>query len=129
MLLVSLRVVFSFLKENWKAVLAIVYAIAVPLYFYMSTKTTEQALEASRNSSKEQIEILQSTIDEQNAYYNVVFEQYAAMLEEEESRHNQQIQRIEQIQQYQQSLLSQKFNQDPTTITEELKKRYGLNGN
>jgi hypothetical protein len=117
------------IKQYWKAVLAIVYAIAVPLYFYLSTRITEQALETSINSSKKQIEVLQSTIDEQSAYYTVMFEQYAALIEQEESRHNEQIQNIQQIKQYQQSLLSQKFNQDPTAITEELKKRYNLNGN
>jgi len=128
MLLVNLRVVFNFLKENWKAVLAIVYAIAVPLYFYSSTLKLQQALDSSRDSSKKEIQILEDTIQKQSSYYDGLFKQYQVAIEQEQIRHEEEIRKIKEIQAYQQSLLAQRL-QDPTEMTKELKERYNLNGN
>jgi hypothetical protein len=120
--------VFSFLKENWKAVLAIVYAIVVPLYFLNYTNNLRKALDSSRDSSKQQIEILQDSMDKQTVYYDDLFKQYQIDLENEQTRHNEEIRKIKETQQYQQQLLSQRL-QDPTQLAKELKERYGLNGN
>lgn len=128
MLLVNLRVVFNFLKENWKAVLAIVYAIAVPLYFYSSTLKLQQALDSSRDSSKKEIQILEDTIQKQSSYYDGLFKQYQVAIEQEQIRHEEEIRKIKEIQAYQQSLLAQRL-QNPTEMTKELKERYNLNGN
>ena len=116
------------IKQYWKAVLAIVYAIAVPLYFYSYNKGLRNSFDSQRQSSEQQIKALNQTIEKQQKYYDNMFEQYKSQLEAEETRHQDQIQKIQQVQAYQQSLLIQKF-QDPTQVTQELKNRYGLNGN
>ena len=128
MLLASLRVVFNFLKENWKAVLAIVYAIAVPLYFYSSTLKLQQALDSSRESSKKEIKVLEDTIQKQSSYYDGLFKQYQIAIEQEQVRHEEEIRKIREVQAYQQSLLAQRLK-DPTQMAKELKERYNLNGN
>ena len=119
---------FNFLKQNWKAVLAIVYAIVVPLYFLNYTSNLRKALDSSRDSSKEQIKILQDTIDKQKTYYDGLFIQYQVDLNNEHTRHDEEIKKIKETQQYQQMLLSQRL-QDPTQLANELRGRYGLNGN
>lgn len=117
------------IKQYWKAVLAIVYAIAVPLYFYSTNVASKQALEASRQSSNEQIKVLEQTIKDQQKHYEQSFEEYKALIQKEEERHQEQIKKIQETQAYHQALLTQRFQQNPQTITDELKKRYGLNGN
>jgi hypothetical protein len=123
----SLEEVFSLLKENWKAVLAIVYAIVVPLYFLNYTSNLRKALDSSRDSSKEQIKILKDTVDKQKIYYDGLFVQYEIELNNEHTRHDEEVRKIRETQQYQQMLLSQRL-QDATEMAKELKERYGLNG-
>ena len=118
---------FNFLKENWKAVLAIVYAIAVPLYFLNYTSNLRKALDSSRDSSKEQIKILKDTVDKQKIYYDGLFVQYEIELNNERTRHDEEVKKIRETQQYQQILLSQRL-QDATEMAKELKERYGPNG-
>jgi len=128
MLLANLRVVFNFLKENWKAVLALVYAIAVPLYFYSSTLKLQQSLDSSRESSKKEIKVLEDTVQKQSSYYDGLLKQYQAAIQQEQVRHEEEIRKIREIQIYQQSLLAQRLK-DPTQMAKELKERYNLNGN
>ncbi len=125
-LLAKLNQVFNFAKENWKLILALVYAIFVPLYFYNSTKNLQIALDSSRNSSNKQINILQNALDEQSQYYDALFQEYQDRMDAEENRYNQELQSIKVIQDIQQKELSKKFKNNPSTISNELKKRYNL---
>lgn len=119
----------NFIKQNWKLIAAIAYAVAVPLYFYQSTKILSNALDASKTSSKEQISILNDTLEDQQAYYEVLIEQFTMSLEFEQQKHDDEMKQIREAQAYQQSLLTERFRSDPTQITIILKDRYKLNGN
>jgi hypothetical protein len=120
---------FNFIKENWKLIAVIVYAIAIPLYFYQSTKAVSNALDLSINSSKEEVLILNETLQDQQAYYEVLIEQLTMSLEVEQQKHDDELRGIRETQVYQQSLLTETFRSDPTQITIILKDRYKLNGN
>jgi hypothetical protein len=120
---------FNFIKENWKLIAAIIYAVAIPLYFYQSTKAVSNALELSINSSKEEVLILNDTLQNQQAYYEVLIEQLTMSLEVEQLKHDDELRAIRETQVYQQSLLTESFRNDPTQITIILKDRYKLNGN
>lgn len=120
---------YNFIKENWKLIAVIVYAIAIPLYFYQSTKAVSNALDLSINSSKEEVLILNETLQDQQAYYEVLIEQLTMSLEVEQQKHDDELRVIRETQVYQQSLLTETFRSDPTQITIILKDRYKLNGN
>ena len=128
-LLQNLSKAKEFIKLYWKPILALLYAILVPLYFYQSTKSMQQALDSSRTSSSAQINILQNTIDEQTEYYDKLFQEYQDRMDAEEIRYNEEIKNIKENQQKQQKDLSKKFRNNPSAISEELTKRYGLNAN
>ena len=66
----------------------------IPLYFYQSTKSMQQALDSSRTSSSAQINILQNTIDEQTEYYDKLFQEYQDRMDAEEIRYNEEIKNI-----------------------------------
>ena len=89
----------------------------------------QQALDSSRTSSSAQINILQNTIDEQTEYYDKLFQEYQDRMDAEEIRYNEEIKNIKENQQKQQKDLSKKFRNNPSAISEELTKRYGLNAN
>lgn len=116
----------NFIKQNWKLILALAYAIFVPLYFYKSTRTLQIALESSRASSSKQINVLQNALDEQSEYYDSLFQEYQDRIDAEQIRYNEEIQRIKDAQQTQQKELAKKFKSNPSTISDELKKRYNL---
>ena len=120
---------YNFIKENWKLIAVIIYAVAIPLYFYQSTKAVSNALDISMNSSKEEISILNDTLQDQQAYYEVLIEQLTMSLEVEQQKHDDELRVIRETQVYQQSLLTETFRSDPTQITIILKDRYKLNGN
>ena len=120
---------YNFIKENWKLIAVVVYAIAIPLYFYQSTKAVSNALDLSINSSKEEVLILNETLQDQQAYYEVLIEQLTMSLEVEQQKHDDELRGIREAQVYQQSLLTETFRSDPTQITIILKDRYKLNGN
>ena len=128
-LLQNLSKAKEFIKLYWKPIFALLYAILVPLYFYQSTKSMQQALDSSRTSSSAQINILQNTIDEQTEYYDKLFQEYQDRMDAEEIRYNEEIKNIKENQQKQQKDLSKKFRNNPSAISEELTKRYGLNAN
>lgn len=118
---------FNFIKQYWKLLLALLYAILVPLYFYQSTKSVENALNSSRESSQKQINILQNSMEEQAQYYDALLQDYQDKMDAEEVRYNQEIKNIKEVQEKQQKELAKRFKNNPTTISDELKKRYTLN--
>lgn len=125
-LLANLNQTANFIKVNWKLILAIIYAIFVPLYFYKSTKTLQFAIDSSRDSSDKQINILQNTLDEQSEYYDSLFQEYQDRMDAEENRYNQELEDIKVVQDKQQKELSKRFKNNPSAISDELKKRYNL---
>ncbi len=125
-LLANLNQTANFIKVNWKLILAIVYAIFVPLYFYKTTRTLQIALDSSRDSSDKQINILQNTLDEQSEYYDSLFQEYQDRMDAEENRYNQELEDIKVVQDKQQKELSKRFKNNPSAISDELKKRYNL---
>lgn len=127
MLLENLKQILNFIKSYWKIILALLYAIAVPLWFYQSNRALVQALEISDNSSKQQIQVLKNNIDTQKAAYDKLFEEYKQKLEYEEQRYNKELADIKTKQEQQQGKLSGLFRRNPTSINDELSKRYGLN--
>ena len=116
----------SFIKQYWKIILALVYAIAIPLYFYQSTKGMQKALDTSRESSNNQITILQDALTKQSAEYDKMFKEYQAKVEEEENRYNEELRKIKETQAVQQRQLSKRFKDNPSSISDELTKRYNL---
>jgi len=118
---------YNFIKQNWKIGIAIIYAVAIPMYFYLTTAKINKALDTSNESNKKQIEILESTITEQQMYYDQLFEDYRVSFEYESERHDTEIRKIYETQEYQQSLLVDKLKKDPMQITIILKDRYKLN--
>lgn len=125
-LLANLNQTTNFIKENWKLILAILYAIFVPLYFYKNTKALEIALDTTRNSSQKQINVLHNALDEQTEYYDNLFQEYQDRIEAEEIRYNQELEDIKTVQDKQQKELSKRFKNNPSAISDELKKRYNL---
>lgn len=117
----------NFIQQYWKLLLALLYAILVPLYFHRSAKSIQDALDNSRKSSDKQISILQNSFDEQAEYYDTLLQEYQDRMDAEEVRYNEEIKNIKQVQVEQQKELSKRFKNNPSTISEELKKRYNLN--
>ncbi len=126
-LLQNLSKAKEFINLYWKPILALLYAILVPLYFYESTKSVQAALDNSRESSQKQINILQNSLDEQAQYYDALLQDYQDKMDAEEVRYNEEIKKIKEVQQKQQKELAKRFKNNPTTISDELKKRYNLN--
>ena len=114
------------IKQYWKLILAIAYAIFVPLYFYNSTKGIQKAFDSSRESSQKQINLLEDSLEEQSVYYDQLFQQYQDRMDAEEIRYQQEIIDIKQVQDKQQKELSKRFKNNPSAISDELKKRYNL---
>jgi len=117
----------NFIKQYWKILLALAYAIFIPLYFYQSTKSVQAALDNSRESSQKQINILQNTIDEQAQYYDALLQDYQDKMDAEEVRYSQEIIKIKQTQEQQKKQLLKRFKENSSVISDELTKRYGLN--
>lgn len=116
----------SFIKQYWKVILILAYAVAVPLYFYQSTKGMQKALDVSRESSNNQITILQDALTKQSAEYDKMFKEYQTRIDEEEKRYNEEIKQIKETQASQQRQLSKRFKENPSAISDELSKRYNL---
>ena len=114
--------------KYWKILLLLAYGIAVPLYFHQSTKGMQKALDASRESSQNQINILKSNIEVQKLAYEKMFNEYRAKMEEEDARYKQELEKIKTTQASQQKILSKRFKDNPSEINNTLMEKYGLNG-
>ena len=121
--------IFQTLKNNWKVVLALIYAVAVPLYFYNSNRETAKALDIAQKSSDQQIQVMKTAMDSQKVAYDKMFEEYKQRLDAEEERYNKELQAIKDGQKAQQYKLSGLFKNSPQAVDDELSKRYGLNAN
>lgn len=118
----------NFIKQYCKLLIALLYAIFVPLYFYQSTHILQKSLDISRDSSEKQINILQNSLEEQTQYYDKLFEEYQSSLETEQAKYDESLKVIKETQILQQKQLSKRFKESPSSISDELSKRYGLNG-
>lgn len=116
----------NIVKQYWKLILALAYAIFIPLYFYNSTKGIQKAFDSSRESSQKQINLLEGALEEQSIYYDQLFQQYQDRMDAEEARYEQELKDIKQVQDKQQKELSKRFKKNPSAISDELKKRYNL---
>lgn len=125
----KIKSIFNFVRQYWKIMLAIAYMILVPLYSYQSTAKMRQTLEISQESSDGQIKILQGAMEEQRVQYDKMFKEYQAKIEEEKKRYDDEIVELRKTQEKHQKLLSKKFKENPSAISDELSKRYGLNAN
>ena len=114
--------------KYWKILLLLAYGIAVPLYFYQSTKGMQKALDASRESSDNQIKILKTSMEDQRKAYDKMFDEYRVKMEAEEKRYNEEIEKIKATQASQQRQLSKRFKESPSEISNTLMEKYGLNG-
>lgn len=103
------------------------YAIGVPFYFFQSTKGMEQALDASRESSNNQINILKTSMEDQRVAYEKMFNDYRQKMEEEEARYKKEIEDIKKTQATQQKQLTKRFKENPSEIDNTLMEKYGLN--
>ena len=121
--------ILQIVKDNWKLILALIYAIAVPLYFYNSNRETAKALDIAQKSSDQQIQVMKTAMDSQKAAYDKMFEEYKQRLDAEEERYNKELQAIKDGQKAQQYKLSGLFKNSPQAVDDELSKRYGLNAN
>jgi hypothetical protein len=121
--------ILQILKNNWKIILALIYAIAVPLYFYNSNRETAKALDIAQKSSDQQIQVMKTAMDSQKIAYDKMFEEYKQRLDAEEERYNKELQAIKDGQKAQQYKLSGLFKNSPQAVDDELSKRYGLNAN
>jgi|APGre2960657404_1045060.scaffolds.fasta_scaffold48832_2 hypothetical protein len=120
---------FNFIKQYWKLILLLAYGIAVPLYFHQSTKAMGKALDTSRESSNNQIKILQTSLEDQKKAYDKMFDEYRLKMEAEEKRYNEELEKIKTTQITQQKQLSKRFKENPSEISNTLMEKYGLNGN
>lgn len=117
----------NFIKQYWKLLLLLAYAIAVPLYFHQSTKGIQQAFDSSRESSQKQISILEGALEDQRLYYDQLFQEYQDRMDAEELRYEEELTKIKETQASQQKQLAKRFKENPSAISDELSKRYGLN--
>lgn len=117
----------KYIKIYWKEIFIVAYAIFIPLYFFQSTKSTQKALDASRTSSSAQIGYLEDRLDEQAFYYDQLIEEYQIKIDLLEQKYNGELDKIKEKQAIQQKDLSVIFKKNPSAISEELRKRYGLN--
>jgi hypothetical protein len=114
------------LKDNWKLVISLGYAVIVPLYFNQTSKSAVKAMEASQESSKKQIYILKNEIEEQRRVYNQMFDDYKKKLDEAQAKYDEELESIKKNQKKQQKKMAETFKNDESAIDEELQKRYGL---
>lgn len=119
--------IVNLIKQHWKLILILAYGIFVPLYFWKSTKGIQQAFDSSRESSQKQINILEGALEDQSLYYDQLFQEYQDRMDAEEARYEEEIAKIKEAQATQQKQLSKKFKENPSAISDELSKRYGLN--
>lgn len=116
----------NFIKQYWKLLLALIYAVFVPLYFYNYNANMQKAIDFTRTSSNNQISLLQNHIDEQKEHYDSLIEEYKLQIEEEEIRYQEEISKIKETQEKQQKILAKRFKENPSDISKELYERYGL---
>jgi Tfp pilus assembly major pilin PilA len=114
------------LKDNWKLVISIAYAVIVPLYFNQTSKSAVKAMEASQESSNTQITLLKKQLDEQREQYNKMFEEYKTKMAEAQAKYDEELEKIKKDQKKQQKRLTDTFKNDESAIDEELQKRFGL---
>lgn len=117
----------DFIKQYWKLILLLAYSIAIPLYFYQSTKNMQKGLDSSRDSSQHQIDILKTSMQQQTVAYEKMFNDYREATKQEEIRYKEEIEYIKKTQVLQQKQLSKRFKENPSEIDKTLIEKYGLN--
>lgn len=117
---------YSFIKTYWKYILAIGYAVAIPLYFYSSFQSSSLALTEANVSSNIQFQALIKANQEQKQYYDKLFEDYQVKFDEINTKYYNQQLIIDQIAKKQKNELIKKWNTDPNSINPEIEKRFPI---
>lgn len=119
----------TFLLTHWKIILLVVYSIAVPVYFSVTSdgavKNMESALDASQESNKKQMKVLRDAMDDQRKAYDKMFSEYQQKMKKLEEDYQKDLKQVKDKQAKQQKDLQDRFA-DPKAVDKELEERFGL---
>lgn len=117
---------FAIVKQYWKLILALLYAIAIPLYFHQSNKGAALSLDLATNSANIQIEELQDSMIEQKQFYDDLIINYQEEFDRIEEKYQIQQKELQEVKRKQKSAFVRRWKNNPSSINEELQKRFSI---
>ena len=117
---------FAIVKQYWKLILALLYAIAIPLYFHQSNKGAALSLDLATNSANIQIEELQDSMIEQKQFYDDLIINYQEEFDRIEEKYQIQQKELQEVKRKQKSAFVRRWKKNPSSINEELQKRFSI---
>ncbi len=119
----------AFILSHWKIIVLILYSVAVPVYFSISSdnavKKMESALDISQQSNQKQIKVLQDAVKDQREAYDKMFKDYQDKVKKLEEDYQKDLKQVKDKQAKQQKDLQERFA-DPKVVDKELEERFGL---